>query len=161
MGTTWTREETMEDRVNTTDLETISTEYSMLWHLPVTPADLDAAGIELDAPFGVDADEQTELAHEPGLARLSFGIYCDAASDPVCRPAICVEAFEVRLPDTDPGWHSCYRRYADVSGAKVRTAYARNEARMWTLAQGRVDDLDAALDAALAAYQAAYGRVEA
>lgn len=138
----------------TADLETSETEHDQTWYLPVTPADLGRFGIELDAPFGIDADEAAGLAEAEGVVRLAFGVGCDGAD---CERAIDVEAYHVDgssivaaiASNTAPAprWMRCGRRYSMTAGFAQRLAYARNEARMWDLAHSRVADLDEALDA--------------
>jgi len=124
-----------------------------LWYLPITVMDLTTAGIETNAVFGIDDDERAALAHEPGIVRLTFGVDCDPDG---CERVIDVEAYEVRMPDSQPHWYVASRRYSHASGAHERTDMAQNERRMWRLAEQRVSDLDEALDAAAVAGEAAF-----
>lgn len=148
--------------MNTGELERDQTEYATRWYLPVTLAELEAAGVEVEGGFGIDEEERAQLLTEEGIVRLVVGVATDG--EDVWREidvaGLSVDGSDVALAsdlgrDIRASWHRASRVYHDTSGARARTKQAQNERRMWDLAEARVVDLEAVLAAEEMAFEAA------
>jgi hypothetical protein len=128
-----------------TELECTFNEYSTFWYVPVTLAEThETFEIELDSTFGIDAEEYQSLAHDTGILRLKFGVYCDDEME--CADQIDLECYELHSPDTEPAWHSVSKRYHHVSGVRERHQYNRNERRMWQMLERHLPSYQSMLD---------------
>jgi hypothetical protein len=136
-----------------TQLDKTQTEYSTMWHVPLTLTEIESHGIELLGAFGIDDAEHAELLTMPNIVRLTFGVYCDA--ELTCTEVIDIESYDAHILTLTPGWNSASRRYLHAAGHKERHAYHRNEARMWQLLATKVPHFQDMLDTERADFERA------
>lgn len=115
-----------------TNPEMTETDYDTRWYLPVTLRQVEAAGIELEGGFGIDADEHEALLDEPNMLRLVVAVEADEdtyTTDEITR----IECYQSnRL--APPAWEDCCRIYRMPEGHKQAAAWRANIRRCATLA---------------------------
>ena len=124
------------------DLTRTDTETESFFSVSVTLAEVEAAGIELDGAFGIDADEHAELIHDPEILRVRFGVACSCDDGQwAAREFAEVETLQSTLSHPEPRWTPCTATYYSAAGSKDRNDHARNNARVDALLRSRVPNL--------------------
>lgn len=135
---------TMEQQT-ITNPEMKETDYDTRYYLPVTLRQVEAAGIELEGGFGIDADEHEALLDEPNMLRLVVAVEADedtCTTDEITR----IECYQSnRL--APPAWEDCCRIYRMPEGHKQAAAWRANIRRCATLAAQVWPDMPAVIEA--------------
>ena len=120
--------------------------------LPITLAEIEAAGVELEGSFGLDVTEHQAMREEEGLVRIAFGVEVDDALE-VGRFAH-VECLQGRLHRPAAEWEYAMRIYQHPAGYKAAAQARRNVTRLFALLEAQVPSLEVLLTAAEAPHLA-------
>lgn len=106
-----------------------SEEIALRIIVPVTLRQLEAGKVELEGVWGIDAKERNHLLDDPGILRIvtDFSVY-----DKNLDGYTYVQVLSITLPDHEPKWCDCMRRYRKFNPTHDNVI---NEARARSLVQ--------------------------